>query len=389
VVGIVLANAAGAHAQRGVEDPATVIKNQQTESALLAARWLASGDARVRAWGAFLVLRDSQRQLLPRLATLVSEYRVVTGPIVGEARDNHHAMLAVLDAIIQLDGNRALSPAAIARLYPEFPAQALMLLSRPGMARPRETDGLLMDILHTERTAPGAWLTAANVLIANGVEGVAAEIVNGISIDMRVGVVDEGAAAPRTAGRGGSCPFGAAGPSIPGWPDVGNYYLAAQGGGTGLTGSSGGPVSRGPNPTFYMRVVSGPDPVVPHADFVCDDMMTWYLPEGQDWMIERLLASLAREPVDVPSLKLHVTRTIVWRGDEPYQRALWDLIGEQRQLLNAFLDKLVASGAMTADERRGRWPVIAVTVADVRGTRAPLPGLFNVGPGVTVAVAPQ
>jgi hypothetical protein len=299
-------------------------------------------------------------------------------------------MLAVLDALIQLGGNPDITPAAVARLYPEFPAQSLILLARPGLARPLATDGLLMDILHTERAAPGAWLTAANVLIANGVGGVAGELVNDISIDMRVGVVDEGAAAPRVAGRGGSCGFGAAGPSIPGWPNVCNYYLASQDGGTGLTGSSGGPVSRGPNPTFYMRVVSGPDPVVPHADFVCDDMMTWHLPEGRDRLVERLLASLAHEPVDAPSVKLHIARTIVWRDSDEYRRALTDHVGEQRATLNTLLDKLVASGAMTPTERQAAAPAIAVTITDARAARAvelpPVPGL---GAGVTIAAAPD
>jgi hypothetical protein len=377
-----------ADAQRGAEDPAVIVSRQQTESLRLADRWLQSSDPRVRAWGAFLVLRDSHHQLLPRLTALATDHRVAAGPLTDAQRDEHHAMLAVLDAIIQLELTPDIAPAGIARLYPEFPTQSLILLARPGLARPPATDGLLMDIFRSERAAPGAWLTAANVLIANGVNGVAAAILDNVSIDMRVRVVDDGSAQPPRGGRGGSCPFGAAGPRWPGWPDVGNYYLTTQHGGSGLAGSGGGPVSRGPDPTFYMRVVSGPDPVVPHADFVCDDMFTWYQPEGRDRLVERLLASLAHEPVDAPILTLHPARTIVWHDSEQYQRALWDLIGEERTVLNAFLDTLVASGAMTIEERRGRWPTIAVTLADARATHTPLPPLFNVGPGVSVATEP-
>jgi hypothetical protein len=384
-VGTVFAAAVRADAQGGVEDPALVVRHQQSQSALLAESWLGSSDPRVRAWGAFLVLRDSQRQLLPRLTALLSEHRVETGPLAGAARDARHAMLAVLDAIIQLGGSLDIAPAVAARLYPEFPTQSLMLLSRRGLARPPAADGLLLDIFRAERTAPGAWLTAANILIANDVTGVAAAIVNGVSIDLRVRVVDEGTAAPQPpAGRGGSCGFGGAGPTPPGWPDVGNYHLTRTVA-SGLTGWSSGPVSRGVDPTFYLRVLSGPDPVV-RADFVCDDMVWWHLPEGLDRVTERLLASLAREPVDAPSLKLHVTHTIVWRDNEQYARTLADRVQEERATVSAFLDKLVASGAMTPAERQAAAPVIAVAVADARAARAvDLPPASGLGPGVTVA----
>jgi hypothetical protein len=261
-----------------------------------------------------------------------------------------------------------------------------MLLSRGGLARPPAADGLLLDIFRAERTAPGAWLTAANVLIANGVAGVAAAILNDVSIDMRVRVVDEGTAPPpRPAGRGGSCGFGGAGFTPPGWPDVGNYYLtrSLQ---SGLAGRRSGPVSRGVDPTFYLRVVSGPDPVVPRADFVCDDMAGWHLPEGRIRIAERLLASLAREPVDAPSLKLHVTHTIVWRDNDEYRRAMADRVQKERATMSAFLDKLVASGAMTPAERQAAAPVIAVAVVDARAARSvDLPPPSGLGPGVTVA----
>lgn len=371
-----------------LEDPAAVVRTQQTESARLAERWLQSSDPRFRAWGASLVLRDSHRQLLPRLAALAAEHRAAAGPLTDTQHDEHHAMLAVLDAIIQLELTPDMTPEAIARLYPEFPTQALILLARPGMARPPATDTLLMDILRSEHGATGAWLTAANVLIANGVKGVAAAILDDVSIDLSVRVVDDGATAPPVAGRGYSCPFGGAGPRRDGWPDVGNYYITTNGGETGLAESSGGPVSRGPDPTFYTRIVSGPDPVVPRADLPCDDLVSWPARGGRDRLTERLLASLAHESIGAPSVTLHPTRTIVWRDNEQYQRALWDLIGEQRVSLNALLDTLVQSGAMTLDERRGRWPTIAVRVADARAAREPLPPLFNVGPGVTLVTEP-
>ena len=39
-------------------DPAAIVQSQENQSAELAAAWLGSSDARVRAWGAYLAQRD-------------------------------------------------------------------------------------------------------------------------------------------------------------------------------------------------------------------------------------------------------------------------------------------------------------------------------------------
>jgi hypothetical protein len=85
-------------------DPAAIVESQGNQSGQLAPAWLASGDARLRAWGAYLVLRDRRHELVPRLVELANAYSVKTGPLGATDRDEHDAMLSVLDAVIQLEG---------------------------------------------------------------------------------------------------------------------------------------------------------------------------------------------------------------------------------------------------------------------------------------------
>jgi hypothetical protein len=213
----------------------------------------------------------------------------------------------------------------------------------------------------------------------------AAPLVNGFPITLRVRVVDAGSAAPRGGGYGGSCGWGAAGPLRPGWPEVGNYYITSH----TLSLSDGvGGLGSGPDATFYVRSLSGPDPAEPHADFVCDDREAWGRPEFKDRLAERLLASLARESPDAPSVRLQVSKTITWQDDAQYAAALADLVHEQRALQNALLGKLAASGALTPADRQTARPAIAVSVADARAARSsglPRPG--DLGANVTTAVA--
>src|SRR5579862_2860984 len=89
------------HAQ---SDPEAIVQSQENQTAGLAAAWLGNSDARVRAWGAYLALRDRRRELLPQLIGLAEAYPVKTEPPSPTERNDHDAMLGVLDAVIQMDG---------------------------------------------------------------------------------------------------------------------------------------------------------------------------------------------------------------------------------------------------------------------------------------------
>jgi hypothetical protein len=157
-VGAFIATRVYLRAQGTADDPAIVVQTQKTQSASLAATWLASSDPRTRAWGAYLVLRDHHRELLPQLAALAAVHVVKPGMPTGADRDAHDAMLAVLDALIQLReiaGVNGPSPATITGLFQEFPAQSVILLSRAGPSA-AQADAFLFDILRHGHPPIGA-----------------------------------------------------------------------------------------------------------------------------------------------------------------------------------------------------------------------------------------
>jgi hypothetical protein len=80
VLAVAVAANSGAQAQMQT-DPAAIIHSQENQSARLAAVWLGSSDVRVRAWGAYLALRDQRRELLPQLIGFAQAYPVQSGPL--------------------------------------------------------------------------------------------------------------------------------------------------------------------------------------------------------------------------------------------------------------------------------------------------------------------
>jgi hypothetical protein len=73
--GSLAAGAVGAQ-QAQAPDPAAILKTQQEQTAQLAATWLHRGDPRLQAWGAYVVLRDKHKELVPDLLALADAYEV-------------------------------------------------------------------------------------------------------------------------------------------------------------------------------------------------------------------------------------------------------------------------------------------------------------------------
>jgi hypothetical protein len=336
------------HAQ-SQDDPARIVQAQESEGAALAEAWLASSDPRARAWGAYLVLRDRQSQLIPRLATLLEAYPVKVTVRNGRDRDEHNAMLSVLDAVIQL--NDVISPEAAAKLYPEFPAPSLILLSRSGPA----SDGYLLDIFGKEDKATGAWLAAGNLLMNGKSPGFTASVLGNLKVDDRVRVVDDRSAADRGVGSGGSCSSGL--PSTKtGWPLVGNYYISRH----------GMLLADGADPSFYFRRVGGPDANAQSGDYQCEFI---FLQSKRDTFRERFLAKLVGESPDNPSVRSQVSETIAWKSDAQYLNDLRSVVRRQQDLFEKLRMKLVASGLLTPEESATVKPSLEIRVLDVRSKR--------------------
>jgi len=201
-------------------EPAAVLGADAKQRAEWASEWLRSEDPARVAWGAWLARQDRLKSLVSGLVEKVVEYQPAgaddeffTEP---GARDRHDAMLAVLDALIGLDGA---VPAEVARkLYPEFAAQSLILLVRSR----EDASATLLDIARNAK-ANWNWLAAGNVLVKNRAPGFAALLLSKFTQHLTVSVVNSGFGSG-FGGGGSECGFSMAAPKS-GWPAVGLYWL--------------------------------------------------------------------------------------------------------------------------------------------------------------------
>ena len=356
-------------------DPAAIVQSQENRSAELAAAWLGSSDARVRAWGAYLAQRDHRRELLPRLIGAAEEYPVKPGLAADSVgRDDHDAMLGVLDAILQLDGRLTLEKAAT--LYPEFPVQSLIFLSHGDP----DADHFLLDIFRQETHRTGAWLAAGNMLMNRKPSGFAAAILGAFTVDAYIRVVDKGSGAVPGGGSGGSCSSGLPGPRT-GWPPVGNYYTTGRG--RYFPGNAGGGLlANGVDPSFYIRVVGAADAEGSRDEKRCD------VKPDRDLLREHFLGSLASEPQGNASVQSSVSQTIRWQDDAQYLRDLRAFVNQQQSLFESLSRILMDAGLLSPDERASARPSLEVRIYDDRSERlSVLPVLSDAGSDVKFAAA--
>ena len=162
-------------AQEAANDPALLMRADAQQRMKWAAEWLSSEDPQRVAWGAWLARLEHQEHqagLIPELLKKLEQYQPNDNfSYATTERDRHDAMLAVLDALIQL---RAPVPTEQAhKLYAEFPAPSLILLIRS----PDDKVPALFDIFQTAR-ANANWLAAGNVLVKKPPPGFATALLS-------------------------------------------------------------------------------------------------------------------------------------------------------------------------------------------------------------------
>jgi hypothetical protein len=382
-------------------DSAAIVQSQENQSAGLAATWLGSSDARTRAWGAYLALRDRRRELLPQLIGLAEAYPVKIGPLSPTERDDHDATLGVLDAIIQMDGK--IPPERAAKLYPDFPVQALILLGREGSA----ASGFLLNIFREEnsqiaaaahsQSAPLiffatndktstitmspmtygtlAWLAVGDLLMKLRPPGFAAEVLGSFTVDARVRVADEGSGGVPAGGIGGSCSSGGPPPRRPGWPLVGNYLFW----GANYLFSENILLAGGTDPSFYTRIVGGAVPISRGGETTCQMM------PALDMLREHFLTSLAGEPAGDPPVRSSVQATITWRNNEQYLGDLHAFINRQQVLFDKLSSRLTDAGQMSVEGGASTRPSLLVRISDERSKKpSSLPVLQNTESNVKI-----
>jgi hypothetical protein len=345
--------------QPPASDPVSLLRADAQQRTAWATEWLHSDDPLRLAWGAWLAKQDRQTALIPLLNKVVAEYQPAENFTSETERDRHDAMLTVLDALIGLG---ATVPSQEARkLYPEFPAQSLILLVRS----PRPDDSALLDIAHIAK-ANWSWLAAGNVLVKDRTPGFAALLLARFTQHLTISVVDAGAGGFSASG-GSECGFSMRAPKVS-WPAVGLYILSQVP--QRLPGVNATYLVGGDTPIYYLRVEPGNYDNPGDAPGYCDD-------GNRDQYRAQYLSKLMANSSPQNKLDPYPDATIVWNGEADYKRQLLAAVEQQRTLLRRAVTTLQDSAqVLTPAEAETLKPQIEILIRDDRTTKsASLPSL--------------
>jgi hypothetical protein len=183
---------------------------------------LTSGKPREVAWAAYTIAREKHRQLIPNLIALVASYREVSFD-ESDVPPEVAAIEAVADALIQLHAD--LPAEIIMHLYPQLPAQTIILLSRAS-----DNTAPLLEIF---RTTPyrDLWLAAGDLLAVHPPPGFARSLIEGFTASFVFQVVTPPDQADRSKGGGGcaSDSFMTREDAFIDWPKTRMYALMTHG----------------------------------------------------------------------------------------------------------------------------------------------------------------
>lgn len=362
--------ALAALAQPAPSDPAIIVGNLDKQTAPLAVAWLHSPDPRFQAWGAYLILRDRHTEAIPDLLNLLAATPIVDQPVAAADYARHSALVAVLDALIQLNAQVPVDEAQ--RIYPEFPVQSLILLSRLGdSATP-----ILLDIFKAEQRLPAAWLAAGNLLATRRAEGFAAAVFGTLTVHAQVFVNDPNRLGGVFGGGNLCCMSGFYPPprrDLPG-PVVGVYMFAACGNRVRPEETL---LAAGDEPAYYVRIPAN----------------TYYEGAGgacctpdQDLVRQHYLAKLLSAPSERPPLRAHLDHDIQWQGADAYSADLLAFVASQQQLFAKLAQELGHAGLLTESEAATLRPRLELQITDMRSSRdSALPALSPLPENVTIA----
>ncbi len=134
-------------------------------------RQLASGEPREIAWAAYSIGVQKHFDMVPKLVQLVGSFEDIATTNERRVSPELAAMEAVADALIRLDAT--LPAGVVMRLYPRFPAQTIILLSRAS-----ENTGPLMEIFEKTKSRD-LWLAAGNLLTVHPPPGFVKTLLGG------------------------------------------------------------------------------------------------------------------------------------------------------------------------------------------------------------------
>ena len=356
--------------QPPVTDPAALLRADAQQRADWAAEWLRSEEPLKVAWGAWLARQDNQTVLIPPLIEKVNEYQLTGGYSSQTERDRHDALLVVLDALI---GLHATVPVEDARkLYPEFAAQAIILLVRS----PDDAQSALLEIFQQAR-ANYTWLAAGNVLMKARTPGFAALLLIRFTQHMTVSVYDPFRGGG-VGGGGGECGFPNGGPKA-NWPAVGLYQLTQL---PDRMSASATFLVGGDTTIYYWRIEPGNYDNPPDVAGFCDDgNRDVYRAQYLNKLMERSFPRISLDPY--PQL------TLTWNGDRHYSEQLITAVDEHRARFRRTVAWLLESGqVLTPAEAAALKPRLEIMIRDERADRSvPLPAILEKDRTVAVRTA--
>jgi hypothetical protein len=156
------------------------MQTDPTEAYKLASSWITESSAKHRAWAAQSIMHFRFESLYPELLARLSEFQPSdSGKFTGS--EDELAMESIADAIIRSD----LKPAAAdaRKLYPQFPALAMILLARA----PDDRQAALWSIFERAQV-PEVWLAAANLLANEPPPGFVSKLLDDLDVRENSGI---------------------------------------------------------------------------------------------------------------------------------------------------------------------------------------------------------
>jgi hypothetical protein len=88
--------------QEPLPDPATYRPDSSEEAVRLEKAWIHSSDPRLVAWGGYLIVTESRRELIPELIEWLGAIENIGRPLVTDW-EGYHVPNALVEALIRLD----------------------------------------------------------------------------------------------------------------------------------------------------------------------------------------------------------------------------------------------------------------------------------------------
>lgn len=297
------------------------------------------------AWAAYNAARQDRKDLIPDLAALVDSYPGV--PLDERARrvrPEDAAIEAVADALIQLQAS--LPARTVMHLYPNFPAQTIILLSRAP-----DNTGALLDI-YKDTPSRDLWLAAGNLLAHQPTTVFVRSLLSGVVENFDFRVVPQDEAEPQGVGSG------CAGDSImdrdkafADWPKARMYRLDTSGHSPNIFAPGIHPVGFSTWETTDYRD--------PWTDGNCSKDKSKYWRTG-------LIAQMLGETLDEFHLKPDVRVTLTYWSDASFEDRVKATIADQSGEFRKAVDWFAGSGVLSIAEASAMHLKCRINVNDQR-----------------------